>query len=461
MKNQIAIVLKQAEDGYVFEEVTEVIPDDNQIHVSNIDYNNLASGTYVNIKTENFKPDKKAYLVFDADVLIKAAKTGDVSHNDAKKKVTENLTKIGQNLETVRITTAGNMASVDLQSKTKTKKYEQVDLKSINPNELIGKIKEKVIGQDKAVETIVRNIYNNQLVLNTGQKNLISTQKTHIFFDGPTGTGKTLIMNEVAENLHLPIIIRAATTFTTTGYRGVELQQMLVSLLDETGGDLEAAEKGIIVLDEFDKLGNANKEKSLEIKEAVQQDLLTYLSGGKFNIEYNGKQIEFDTSRLTFIGLGAFTDMREKKEENLDENGHYTVKPEDYINAGIMREVIGRFNLITSTKALNKDDYIRILKESSISPLNNMVETLKTVYNADVVYDENIVDAIAEAACKENTGARSLETVVHGVNDQLIAILQKSMFENTETTQIAITQEMIDNIEKQAIREVGPARKAA
>ena len=294
-----------------------------------------------------------------------------------------------------------------------------------------------------------------------GDEDIISSQKTSILLDGPTGTGKTLIMKEVAKQMNLPIVIKPATMYATTGYRGVELQDMLISLLKVTNGNLEAAERGIVVLDEFDKLGKSgDSDSSLEIRKAVQQDLLTYIGGSKFTVEYKGKSYDFDTSKLTFICLGAFTDMREKKEQNLDENGNYIVAEEDYISAGIMRELVGRFQLITSTRSLDKKDFIRILKESSISPLNKLVELGKNIYNANIVFDEDIIEEIADMALEKNTGARSLNSVVNSLRNLMLQELNESR-KTPELTEIRITSQMLEDIKKQNIRKGNVARKAA
>ena len=268
-------------------------------------------------------------------------------------------------------------------------------------------------------------------------------------------------MKEVAKQMNLPIVIKPATMYATTGYRGVELQDMLISLLKVTNGNLEAAERGIIVLDEFDKLGKSgDSDSSLEIRKAVQQDLLTYIGGSKFTVEYKGKSYDFDTSKLTFICLGAFTDMRERKQEHLDENGNYEVAEEDYIDAGIMRELVGRFQLITSTRSLGKEDFIRILKESSISPLNKLVELGKNIYNANIVFDEDIIEQIADQALEKDTGARSLNSVVNSLRNLILKDLNESR-KTPELTEIRITSEMLEKIKEQYIRKGNVTKKAA
>lgn len=324
-----------------------------------------------------------------------------------------------------------NSSSSKVVSNNSKKEKIEIDMSKVNPDEIIDKIKGKVIAQDNAVETIVNNIYNNQLLLDTKNEDLISSSKSSILLDGPTGTGKTLIVKEVANELSIPMITRSATSFSAAGYKGADLSEMLVSLLKEANGDIETAQRGIIVLDEFDKLGGkVNSE--LDMKKAVQQELLTYLSGAKFNIEYNGKNVEFDTSHVTFICLGAFTDLREKKiSEELTEDGKYTMKPDDYIKDGLMREIVGRFSLITATQSLGKDDLIKILKESKISPLFQLKEMCK-MYNKELVYDDEIIEKIATEALEEDTGARALQVVVNGMRNVLLSDMRKNNIDKIE-----------------------------
>lgn len=299
----------------------------------------------------------------------------------------------------------------------------EIDMSNFNPDQIINKLKGKIIAQDSTVDTVVNNIYNNQLILDSNDSNIISTSKVNIFMDGPTGTGKTLIVKSAAKEMNLPINIVPATIFSAPGYKGTALEEMLKPLLDKTGGNVELAERGIVVLDEFDKLAYKG-DNALEMNKAVQHNLLTYIGGTKIPIEYNGKKIEFDTSKITFIALGAFTDLRERKiAEGLDENDQYTIKPEDYINEGMLREVIGRFSLITATQSLGRDKLKQILLESEVSPLLSLKKVGK-IYGKEIIYDDELIDKIVDLALQEDTGARALQTVVNGVSNQILKDLR-------------------------------------
>ena len=297
----------------------------------------------------------------------------------------------------------------------------EIDMSKINPEDVIRKVKEKVIAQDKTVQTIVYNIYNNQKILESGNEDLYSS-KANIILDGPTGTGKTFILKEVSKNLSIPINITPADIFAAPGYKGAQLEQMLIPLLDQTDGNIELAERGIVVLDEFDKLC-AKGDNALEMHKAVQHSLLSYIGGTKISFEYRGKMIDFDTSKITFICLGAFTHLRERKiKEGLDENNQYTIKPEDYIEEGMERELVGRFSLLTATQSLDKDDMKRILLESTTSPIKNLQEIGK-LYGKEITFEDKLTDRIAAEAVVSNTGARALQTIVNGLENEYLPVI--------------------------------------
>lgn len=323
----------------------------------------------------------------------------------------------------------------------------------INVNQVINELKEKIVAQDETVITFVNNIFTNQRIIETGDEDLINSSKANILLDGPTGTGKTLLLKQVSEKLSLPIVVRPITSFSTTGYKGADLNDLLIELLNQTNGDVQLAERGIIALDEFDKLGSAS-ENDLNMKLAVQQELLSYLSGAKFELEYNGKQIKFDTSKITFVGMGAFNDLRERKiQENEkkfkpsigfstnDENSYsktYTITQNDYIEAGLQRELVGRFSLLTSTQALTPDKLERILYESSLSPLKSL-EKIGSIYNVKIVYSKEMVSKIAELAYQDGFGARSLQTIVNNLKNIVLSDLLSG-----NLTELELTEELLN-----------------
>lgn len=423
MGKKIALVLKNdGNNNYSFKEIKRIFPDENRITINETNYEKLISSQNINFIGENINIKKDIYLVLDEDMIIERLNK-DKKINKINREVIKNyLVEVGNNINDIKIDTVDNMLSLNVIFNNE-KEYE-IDMSEIDPDSIIAEIKEKIVAQDETIETVVRYIHRNQLIIETHDEESIGRKKGNIIIDGPTGTGKTFIMEEVSSCMKLPMIIREATQYTTTGYRGVELQQMLVDLLKEANGNLEAAQRGIIVLDEFDKLGNGKGDGSLEIRKAVQQDLLTYMSGSKHTIEYKGKSYDFDTSKITFVCLGAFTDYREQHQENLDETGNYKMYSEDYINAGIMREMVGRFKVMTSTKKYTREALKRILLESTASPIRDLIETGKVTYNTNIIFEEEIVDEIVEYAYAMNTGARSLQTVIGDIENSILDTLE-------------------------------------
>ena len=144
-------------------------------------------------------------------------------------------------------------------------------------------IRKKVIGQDKAIDDIVNNIYFNQRIISLNNKDMLRS-KANILMDGSTGTGKTFILEEVASMLSLPIVVTGATKYSSVGYKGDDITNILYKLLDKSDGNLELAERGIVAFDEFDKLG-VSSDQDIAMRRAVQQELLTFISGSTFDVD--------------------------------------------------------------------------------------------------------------------------------------------------------------------------------
>lgn len=291
-------------------------------------------------------------------------------------------------------------------------------------------IRKKVIGQDKAIDDIVNNIYFNQLAISSKNKDLLRG-KANIILDGSTGTGKTFILEEVASQLNLPIVITPATKYSAVGYKGDDITGILYKLLEKSDGNLELAERGIVAFDEFDKLGSSS-ENDIAMRRSIQQELLTFIGGTQFDIEYKGKNYSFDTSKLTIIGMGAFTSLRERKiadnekrykpsvgfstAGDNDIKRNYTITKDDYVNEGLERELVGRFSCITYTNDLTIEDMKRILTESISSPLEWLKMTGR-LCGCNINISDDIIYDIARKAYNTNTGARGLNYIVQALKD--------------------------------------------
>ncbi len=296
---------------------------------------------------------------------------------------------------------------------------------------LLDDIQKKFIGQEIATEELFYNIVNNQQL--TQMEELPDGQRSIIFLDGPTGTGKTAITREITEKLGIPFTSSSVTNYSSTGYVGEDITDTLKELYKKADGDLEKAQRGIIVFDEFDKI-TYSQTRGLEMKKAVQQQLLDFLGGGKYRLRignniFDMKEIEFDTSKLTFICLGALTDLRSQKTEKKQLIGFgssqqnnkkdYTITPQDLIGIGLERELVGRFNTYLHTNDYSRENLSKILKESTISPLIGFRQWIESK-GKKLQIDDDVYNLIADQAYELNTGARSLQTVMNNIRTPFI-----------------------------------------
>ena len=323
---------------------------------------------------------------------------------------------------------------------------------------LLEVIKTKFIGQEALAEDLFYNIINNQHLIN--KETINDGERSLIFLDGPSGTGKTAIIKEIAEKIGVPFLVTSMGEYSATGYVGGSLENILVELYNKANGDLELAQRGVVVLDEIDKLifGGAN---ALVMKKAVQHDLLKLLGGGKYVITvgdglFSRRTIEFDTSKLTFAGIGALTDLRTKKTTVKSHMGfgeskvismteNYSITPADLIEIGFEKELIGRFNVFLHTEDYDVAALERILRESAISPVLGFKKWVEGNDKHLEITDDTYL-AIAECAHKLNTGARSLQTIMNNVRSHYIKEIMrgnsKTIFLDSETVYSVYNQTM-------------------
>lgn len=260
-------------------------------------------------------------------------------------------------------------------------------------------IKKTIISQDEQIMKILTSLFKNQKVINSSLDNdMIAKLKENILIAGPTGTGKTEILTRISKRYEVPIVIEDSTTLAETGYVGRKVEDLLRDLYLAADKDKEKAEKGILVIDEFDKLAEKGSQEMVS-RSGVQRALLKILDGG--TLYFDG--MTFDTSKLTIVGLGAFSGIKEK--ENYD-----NITTEDLVQYGMMQELVGRFSKVIKMNSLSKEDLKKILQESNLSPLNTykgLFEELKVEFS----YDDEFVDFVATKAESLDTGARSLKTI--------------------------------------------------
>ncbi|HIT10351.1 MAG TPA: AAA family ATPase [Candidatus Onthousia faecigallinarum] len=323
--------------------------------------------------------------------------------------------------------------------------------------DLLPGIEHKFVAQEQFAEALFRNLVFNQ-------RRALSKEdmgaRSIIFVDGASGTGKTAITKEIAEKLGVPFKTTSITSYSATGYAGADLTSLLVGLYQLSDGDLKKAERGIIVLDEFDKIAYSSEEvNDLKMKKAVQQQLLDFMGGGKYELSVKGedkkksttKIIEFDTSSLTFVCLGALTKLREQAVQKKNPIGfgaefreevgdHFEMSPQALMDIGIEKELAGRINVYLYTEDYSKENYVEMLKNSDISPMIGLQNLLQATGNSLLV-NEDAYQAMAEEAYHLNMGARGLQLVANSLRNSFLDVaLEKTGQE------IKIDREMVDQV---------------
>lgn len=306
--------------------------------------------------------------------------------------------------------------------------------------DILEEIKAKFIGQERAVEDIFYNIVNNQRMILNGE--LEDSMRSTMFIDGPSGTGKTAIIREICSKLDIPFKINSITNFSPAGYHGDHIQEVLTYLYKMSKKNIKKAEKGIVVFDEFDKVVyNPENGNSLDLKKAVQQQLLDFMGGGTYQVPvvqnpFANIEEDFETSKLTFICMGALTDLRKEKSSvnrsigfncNVDKKTKeiYEITQDDLIKLGYETELVARLNTFLHTDDYSEEDYLRILKESTISPMRGFEKWVES-YNKKLVVEDGVYEVIAKEAYKLDKGARSLQNVMISIRTIFLKQVMRS-----------------------------------
>jgi ATP-dependent Clp protease ATP-binding subunit ClpX len=357
--------------------------------------------------------------------------------------------------------------STILQKEARFEQRSELQQQIPSPEKIVGFLDRHIIGQEDAKKVLAVALYNHYKRIENPIYNNVEIEKSNILLLGPTGSGKTLLANSLAKIMNVPFAVADATALTEAGYVGEDVESILSRLLAAANYDIELAQRGIIYIDEIDKVARKSESSTMgrDVSgEGVQQGLLKILEGAEVYVPVKGSRknsttetVLFDTSHVLFVCGGAFVglvpDTHTRKTNKVGfgsvtraEMKEHKVDARALVHYGIIPEFIGRIPVIAQLRELTKEQMVQILTE----PDNALIKQFQALFDMDGIklsFDEKALEAIAQKAIDRGVGARGLR----GIIEEAMLPLQYSCPSKEDLESVTITDAVIEDPEKEPI----------